>query len=216
MDRRFIDDETPRSSNFGTPRDDRFFTPRASFSRSSSEEWVTPRGALVERKGSDPEFLTPRGNFDTTDRSYKTGYTDPQSRESSSSYADNEENDDTVAAAIMKGTTSEADIEDIFSYTRHGRGNDVERLLDKGIPINIRDTNGNTILIIACQNGNKRLAKIALRRGGNINVQNYKGNTPLHYCYHYGYGDLLGQYLISKGADPYLRNKAGHLCFDGI
>lgn len=106
--------------------------------------------------------------------------------------------------------------EDIFSYTRHGRGNDVERLLDKGIPVNVRDMNGSTILIIACQNGNKRLAKIALRRGGNINVQNYKGNTPLHYCYNYGYGDQLGQYLISKGADPYLRNKAGHLCYDGI
>jgi ankyrin repeat protein len=49
--------------------------------------------------------------------------------------------------------------------------------------LQVRDEYGNTILVIACQNGNKRIAKAVLRRGADINARNYRGNTPLHYCY---------------------------------
>ena len=56
--------------------------------------------------------------------------------------------------------------------------------LNLGLPVDVRDNYGNTILVIACQNGNKRVAKAVLRRGANINARNHKGNTPLHYCYH--------------------------------
>lgn len=93
---------------------------------------------------------------------------------------------------------TEEDIENLFSYARHGRCEEIDRQLDQGIPVDIRDEYGNTLLIIACQNGNKRVAKAVLRRGASLNVRNHKGNTPLHYCYQYGYGETLGQYLISK------------------
>jgi len=52
--------------------------------------------------------------------------------------------------------------------------------------------------------------------GGDINAKNLKGNTPLHYCYQYGYGDTLGEYLVSKGADPFIKNLAGKLPHEGI
>jgi len=108
------------------------------------------------------------------------------------------------------------DVEDIFSYARHNRVEDLERLLDAGIPVNIRDQYGNTILSVACQNGHKRSAKAVLRRGADINARNYRGNTPLHFCFTYGYGDTLGEYLISKGADPTIRNNDGVTCYEGI
>ena len=111
---------------------------------------------------------------------------------------------------------SDQDVDDIFSYARHGRVDEIERLLDKGIPVDVRDAYGNTLLTIACQNGNKRVAKCVLRRAANINSRNNKGNTPLHYCYSYGYGDTLGAYLISKGADVHSRNLAGKGIYDGI
>lgn len=57
-------------------------------------------------------------------------------------------------------------------------------------------------------------AKVALRKGADINVKNVKGNTPLHFCFQYGYGDSLGEYLISKGADASVRNRAGYTCYD--
>ena len=111
---------------------------------------------------------------------------------------------------------TDQDVDDIFSYARHGRVDEIDKLLDKGIPVDVRDAYGNTLLTIACQNGNKRVAKCVLRRAANINSRNNKGNTPLHYCYSYGYGDTLGAYLVSKGADVHTRNIAGKGIYDGI
>jgi ankyrin repeat protein len=53
------------------------------------------------------------------------------------------------------------------------------------------------MLTYAAQNGNKRIAKICLRRGCKINAQNFRGQTALHYCYSFGYSEL-GEYLESK------------------
>ena len=39
------------------------------------------------------------------------------------------------------------------------------------------------------QNGHKRLAKSCLRAGSNVNSQNLKGQTPLHFCFAFGYPD---------------------------
>lgn len=119
--------------------------------------------------------------------------------------------DDLVAAGL-----SEQDVEDVFSFARHSRADDIEDLLDRGLPVDVRDDFGNTLLTTASQNGNKRVAKLVMRRGANINARNHKGNTPLHYCYQYGYGETLGEYLISKGADPSSRNNAGKLPYDGV
>ncbi|KAJ8608292.1 hypothetical protein CTAYLR_010383 [Chrysophaeum taylorii] len=92
----------------------------------------------------------------------------------------------------------------------------IERLLARGVPPNVRDEHGNTILIIACQNGLKRVAKAALRHGADINAVNARGNTGLHFCFAYGYGDTLGQYLMSKGADPNVVNNSGLNCYEGL
>lgn len=56
----------------------------------------------------------------------------------------------------------------------------------RGVPVDVRDKHGNTILIIACQNGNKRILKAALRRGADVNAANASGNTALHFCYAFG------------------------------
>lgn len=83
------------------------------------------------------------------------------------------------------------DIDDLFRATRHGRCEDIERFIALGIPVNVRDSYGSTLLITACQNGNKKVAKLVLRHGADINARNHKGNTALHYCYHCTYS-LIG------------------------
>ena len=107
-------------------------------------------------------------------------------------------------------------VPDIFSLTRHNHYEQVEHLLDIGYSPNLRDANGNSILHIACQNGLKRIAKLALRRGAEINLQNYNGNTPLHFCFGLSFGETLGAYLISKGANPTIRNNIGMTCYEGF
>jgi len=107
------------------------------------------------------------------------------------------------------------DLKILFSRARHGRYKEVETLLDTGLSPDLRDEFGNTVLIIAAQNGNKRITKICLRRGANINAQNFRGQTSLHYCYAFGYVEL-GRYLESKGANPKIRNEFGLDCYEGI
>ena len=52
----------------------------------------------------------------------------------------------------------------------------LEELLDtQNVPVDTRDQHGNTLFILACQQGSKRQAKFLLRRGANINAQNNSG-----------------------------------------
>lgn len=107
-------------------------------------------------------------------------------------------------------------VRDIFSLARHNRFDEVSELFDMGVPPDVRDQYGNTVLIIACQNGLKRIVKLALRRGCDIDAQNLRGNTALHFCYAYGNGATLGAYLVEKGANPTVRNHAGFMPHEGI
>jgi len=68
-----------------------------------------------------------------------------------------------------------------------------------------KDTEGNTLLHIACQCGNKRAVKFLLKQGAQINATNQLGNTALHYCYANMFLDLVA-YLVSKDADGTLCN----------
>ena len=57
----------------------------------------------------------------------------------------------------------------------------------------MRDSKGNTLLLIAAQNGLRRMCKLILREGGDIDATNSNGNTALHFAFMYGFGDSLGK-----------------------
>ena len=88
----------------------------------------------------------------------------------------------------------------VFSLARHGRVGDVEDALLRGFPIDTTDEFGNNLLIVACQNGNKKIAKLALKYGCNINSVNNTGKTAVNFAKRFGHTDLA-DYLIDKGAD---------------
>jgi len=91
----------------------------------------------------------------------------------------------------------------------------LETVLDEGIQIDTRDEYGNTLLILACQQGNKRMAKFLLRRGANINAQNNTGNTLLHYLHEYK-NLSLAEYMKNKGCDDSFVNADGCTCYEGL
>ena len=90
----------------------------------------------------------------------------------------------------------------IISLARHGRVGEVEEMLLRGVPVTTVDDNGNTLVHVACQNGSKKIARLAIRYGADINAVNHAGNTPLYFAMKYGFGNTLGQWLIGKGANP--------------
>ena len=76
---------------------------------------------------------------------------------------------------------------------RHRNYSELEQRINNpnaiiSIPIDHVDKLGNTLLIISCQNGNTKIAKLCLRRGANVNKQNVNGQTCLHYAFRYGFG----------------------------
>lgn len=190
-------------SNGGTPRDDRFYTPRALASSqhgSSSDgerDYFTPRYAHGTQSGGE-DYQTPRsGRRDDGSPRYQPAmpfpYAQPNIEYARTSYYNNgRANGNTTSLREtqidetdeLESSTSFEDVENAFRLTRHGRCEELERLLDSGIPPHVRDEFGSTLLIVACQNGNKKVAKLLLQRGVDINGRNHKGNTALHYCFH--------------------------------
>jgi hypothetical protein len=92
---------------------------------------------------------------------------------------------------------------------------EIEAALDADISVETMDSYGNTLLLLAAQQGSKRMCKFLLRRGANVNAQNAVGNTVLHFCYQYKKFEL-GEYLKKIGADDTILNMAGLTCYEGL
>ncbi|TMW66984.1 hypothetical protein Poli38472_012100 [Pythium oligandrum] len=91
----------------------------------------------------------------------------------------------------------------------------LEDALDGGVDINSRDNHGNSLFILVCQQGNKKIAKFLMRRHADMNLQNLSGNTALHYLHAYKHKDLA-EYITSKGAIDTIANAAGLTCYEGL
>ena len=104
---------------------------------------------------------------------------------------------------------------DVFSLARHGHLKQLQAVLEHGVDPNSKDKYGNTILIVAAQNGNKAIVKAALRHGGLINMTNCVGNSALHFASEFEYTKLRA-YLLQKGANPDISNIYGYYAKDGL
>jgi CheY-like chemotaxis protein len=81
--------------------------------------------------------------------------------------------------------------------------------------LNKTDEHGNTMLMLAAQNGNMKICKYLLAKGANPNHQNHFGQTPAHFAIAYRFFDL-STYLFENGADDTLENKYGLSPYDGL
>lgn len=91
----------------------------------------------------------------------------------------------------------------------------LQALIVHGGTVDERDENGNSLLIVAAQQGSMRFVKFLLRRHADFNIQNLHGNTALHYCFQYSF-NKLAEYLIAKGANDAILNKDGLTCYEGL
>ena len=117
----------------------------------------------------------------------------------------------------METTNTTQLTKDAFSLARHNRYSALKHIFSsesEPFDPDTIDPKGNTILLVGCQNGLRRIVRLALKYGADINFANHAGNTALHFCYMYGFADTIGTYLREKGADPELRNLRGEKCTD--
>jgi ankyrin repeat protein len=70
-------------------------------------------------------------------------------------------------------------LQGLFELARNGGTGPLNVMLDAGVPVDIRTSSGDTLLLLACRNGHKDTAEMLLERGADPNACNHQSETPL-------------------------------------
>ncbi|AYF77314.1 ankyrin repeat domain-containing protein [Nocardia yunnanensis] len=89
----------------------------------------------------------------------------------------------------------------IFDLARTGDAATLAAYLDAGVPVNLTNDNGDTLLMLAAYYSHPEAVTVLLERKADPNFGNDKGQTPLSGAVFKG-SDEIVQALLSAGADP--------------
>lgn len=67
----------------------------------------------------------------------------------------------------------------VFQYARMGHAEDLAELFRQGLPANLRNDKGDSLLMLAAYNGQSDAARVILEAGGDPELANDRGQTPL-------------------------------------
>ena len=95
-----------------------------------------------------------------------------------------------------------------LDFARHGETAPLATMLDHGLPVNLADAKGNTLLMLASYNGNAATARMLLERGADVDRRNDRGQTPLGGVAFKGYTGIVAL-LLEHGADIDADNGGG-------
>jgi len=123
-------------------------------------------------------------------------------------------NEEKAAAARKQEKIPDPDL--VFSQARHGRLTRLEVSLDNGFDVNKEDDQGNTLLMVAVQNGHRKMMHFLIQRGASVDHVNRNGNAALHFAFAYDKSGYMAEYLIENGADDTVENSLGFTPYDGI
>ncbi len=87
----------------------------------------------------------------------------------------------------------------VFQYARMGHAEELAELFGQGLPANLRNDKGDSLLMLAAYNGQAATVRVILEAGGDPELANDRGQTPLAgACFK---GDLeIARLLIAHGA----------------
>jgi len=91
-------------------------------------------------------------------------------------------------------------LQGLFELARNGGTGPLNVMLDAGVPVDIRTSAGDSLLILACRNGHTDTARMLLDRGADPNACNHQSETPLMVATIADYADLA-EHLLEAGAD---------------
>lgn len=67
----------------------------------------------------------------------------------------------------------------VFDLARHGDAAELGALLDAGLPPNLRNDKGDSLVMLAAYNGNAPAVRVLLEHGADPDALNDKGQSPL-------------------------------------
>ena len=87
----------------------------------------------------------------------------------------------------------------VFQYARMGHAEELSDLFGQGLPANLRNDKGDSLLMLAAYNGQAEAARVILENGGDPELANDRGQTPLAGAAFKGDTDIV-RLLIAHGA----------------
>lgn len=67
----------------------------------------------------------------------------------------------------------------VFQFARMGHAAELAELFAQGLPANLRNDKGDSLLMLAAYNGQAEAARVILEAGGDTELANDRGQTPL-------------------------------------
>ena len=105
-------------------------------------------------------------------------------------------------------TPHAAVVEGVFELARDGRTGPLGEMLDAGVPLNLVNGRGDSLLIVAAYGQHRETVQELLRRGADTAVVNSMGQTALACAVFRGNEPILLD-LLQAGANPELGSHSG-------
>ncbi len=95
-----------------------------------------------------------------------------------------------------------------LDFARTGKTQDLKAMLQYGMPVNLCDHKGNSLIMLASYNGNFETTVMLVDFGAEVDKKNDRGQTPLAGVCFKGYIDIV-KVLVKAGANIYENNGMG-------
>ena len=95
-----------------------------------------------------------------------------------------------------------------LDFARTGKTEDLKAMLQSGMPVNLSDHKGNSLLMLASYNGNLETTSMLVDFGAQVDKKNDRGQTPLAGVCFKGYIEIV-KVLVKAGANIYENNGMG-------
>lgn len=89
----------------------------------------------------------------------------------------------------------------MFDLARDGERDTLLAYVEAGVPVDLTDPDGNTLLMLAAYHGHADVVQRLLDTGADVNRLNDRGQSPLAGAIFKG-EDLVVSLLLGAGADP--------------
>ncbi|MEO7078546.1 ankyrin repeat domain-containing protein [Rhodococcus sp. BP22] len=90
----------------------------------------------------------------------------------------------------------------LFTMARDGDAESLKAYLDAGVPVDLNNEAGDTLVMLAAYHGHPRTVRMLVGKGADVNRPNEKGQTPLAGAVFKGEDEVVGE-LVEAGADPH-------------
>jgi len=90
---------------------------------------------------------------------------------------------------------------EMFDLARAGTGDQLLAYVHAGVPVDLTDASGNTLLMLAAYHGHADTVRLLAEAGADVDRANDRGQTPLAGAVFKDEGSVV-EVLLAAGADP--------------